>query len=497
MNQEIVLEMKNITKEYPGVTALSQVSIDLRKGEVLALLGENGAGKSTLMKVLSGIVPATSGEVWINGKKANMRSINDARALGVSIIHQELNLIGEMDAAQNMFLGREPKVFGNVINKKKMYADTQAIMDSLGLQMDIHTPVKNLSVARRQMVEIGKALSFGAHIIIMDEPTAPLTNVEINELFRIIRDLKAEGRSVIYISHRLEEIPVICDRASVLRDGCFIGTSDVDKLDRETMISMMAGRVLKDLFPKIDAPIGDTLLEVRGLCTDMLRDISFTVRSGEILALTGLVGAGRTETVRALFGVDPKRSGEVLIRGQKVEIRRPGDAIAHGLAFLTEDRKDEGFVPLMSVKENITLPNLAAVQRGTVIDKRKEVEVVDGYVANLRIKTPHINQKVKFLSGGNQQKVVLAKWLNLNADIIILDEPTRGIDVGAKAEIYTIMGEIAKQGKAIIMISSEMEEVIAVSDRAVVLCEGRVTGTLDRSDYTQERIMSYAMGGEQ
>lgn len=497
MKHEIVLEMKGITKVYPGVVALNDVSIDLRKGEVLALLGENGAGKSTLMKILSGIIPATHGEIDINGKRAEMKSINDAHALGVSIIHQELNLIGEMDAAQNMFLGREPKTFGNIIDTKKLYADTQAIMDSLGLQLDIRTPVKKLSVARRQMVEIGKALSFGANIIIMDEPTAPLTNVEIHELFRIIRDLKAEGRSVIYISHRLEEIPVICDRASVLRDGCFIGTNDVDQLTRETMINMMAGRVLKDLFPKIEAPIGDTILEVRGLCTDMLKDISFTVRSGEILALTGLVGAGRTETVRALFGVDHKDAGEVWIHGKKVEICKPRDAIRHGLAFLTEDRKDEGFVPLMTVKENITLPNLAPIQTGTVIHMKEERELVKEYIENLRIKTPHMNQKVKFLSGGNQQKVILAKWLNVDADIIILDEPTRGIDVGAKAEIYTIMGEIAKQGKAIIMISSEMEEVIAVSDRAVVLCEGRVTGTLERKDYTQEQIMSYAMGGTQ
>lgn len=488
--------MKGITKVYPGVTALNKVSIDLRRGEVLALLGENGAGKSTLMKILSGIVPPTEGEIYIEGKKVQPRGVKEARALGVSIIHQELNLIGEMDAAQNMFLGREPRRFGNVIDKKKLYAETQKIMDSLGLKLDIRTPVKQLSVARRQMVEIGKALSFGANIIIMDEPTAPLTQVEIDELFRIIRDLKAEGRSVIYISHRLEEIPAICDRASVLRDGCFIGTEDVDKLDRDTMINMMAGRVLKDLFPKIEAPIGETILEVRGLTTGLLHDVSFTVRAGEILALTGLVGAGRTETARAIFGVDRRQAGEIYIRGQKADIKKPRDAIRCGLAFLTEDRKDEGFVPLMSVKENITLPNLGPIQRGTVIQKKRETELVGRYVQDLRIKTPHINQKVQFLSGGNQQKVVLAKWLNLNADIIILDEPTRGIDVGAKAEIYTIMGEIARQGKAVIMISSEMEEVIAVSDRAVVLCEGRVTGTLARADYTQEKIMSYAMGGQ-
>ncbi len=496
MKKDLVLEMKGITKIYPGVTALNQVSIDLRRGEVLALLGENGAGKSTLMKILSGIVPPTEGEIYIDGKQVAPKNIKEARALGVSIIHQELNLIGEMDAAQNMFLGREPKIFGNIIDKKKLYADTQQIMDSLGLEVDIRKPVKYLSVARRQMVEIGKALSFGANIIIMDEPTAPLTSVEIDELFRIIRDLKKEGRSVIYISHRLEEIPVICDRASVLRDGCFIGTEDVEKLDRDRMINMMAGRVLKDLFPKIQAPIGEVLLEVRGLSTDMLKDVSFSVRKGEILALTGLVGAGRTETARAIFGVDPKTAGDIYIRGQKVQIKKPRDAIRCGLAFLTEDRKDEGFVPLMSVKENITLPNLGPVQRGTVIQKSKEVNLVNRYVEDLRIKTPHINQKVQFLSGGNQQKVVLAKWLNLNADILILDEPTRGIDVGAKAEIYTIMGEVAKQGKAVIMISSEMEEVIAVSDRAVVLCEGRVTGCLDRKDYAQEKIMSYAMGGQ-
>ena len=495
MHQDVILEMRHITKLYPGVTALNDVSIDLRRGEVLALLGENGAGKSTLMKVLSGIVQPTSGEIVINGQPVVMKGITDARRLGVSIIHQELNLIGEMDAAQNMFLGREPKLFGNVIDKKKLYQDTQDIMDSLGLHLDIRTPMKDLSVARRQMIEIGKALSFGANIIIMDEPTAPLTNVEINELFRIIRDLKAEGRSIIYISHRLEEIPAICDRASILRDGCYIGTDDVDKLDRDTMINMMAGRVLKDLFPKTEVEIGETLLEVKNLNTEMLHDISFTVRRGEILALTGLVGAGRTETARAIFGVDPKESGEIYIGGKQAAIKKPADAIRSGLAFLTEDRKEQGFVPLMSVKENITLPGLDPIQRGTVINRSKELKIVDRYVTDLRIKTPSIHQKVKFLSGGNQQKVVLAKWLNLDADVIILDEPTRGIDVGAKSEIYTIMGEIAKQGKGIIMISSEMEEVMAVSDRAVVLCEGRITGTLDRKDFTQEKIMSYAMGG--
>ncbi|MCQ5131471.1 sugar ABC transporter ATP-binding protein [Butyricicoccus faecihominis] len=495
MDQDIILEMKHITKVYPGVTALNDVSIDLRRGEVLALLGENGAGKSTLMKVLSGIVQPTAGEIVIAGKKAEMKSITDARRLGVSIIHQELNLIGEMDAAQNIFLGREPKRFGNVIDKKKLYLDTQQIMDSLGLHLDIRTPVKKLSVARRQMIEIGKALSFGANIIIMDEPTAPLTTVEINELFRIIRGLKAEGRSVIYISHRLEEIPAICDRASILRDGCYIGTDDVARLDRDTMITMMAGRVLNDLFPKTKVEIGETLFEVKNLNTDMLHDISFTVRRGEILALTGLVGAGRTETVRAIFGVDPRDAGEIYIGGKPVSIKKPADAIRHGIAFLTEDRKEQGFVPLMSVKENITLPGLRPLQRGGVIRGAKELGIVDKYVNDLRIKTPSIHQKVKFLSGGNQQKVVLAKWLNLDADVIILDEPTRGIDVGAKSEIYAIMGEIAKKGKAIIMISSEMEEVMAVSDRAVILCEGRITGTLDRKDFAQETIMSYAMGG--
>lgn len=495
MKQNNILEMRGITKKYPGVVALNDVSIDLRRGEVLGLLGENGAGKSTLMKILSGIVPPTSGEIEIDGKIVEIKNINEARALGVSIIHQELNLINEMDAAQNIFLGREPMIFGNIIDKKKLYADTQKIMDDLGLSLDIHVPVKQLSVARRQMVEIGKALSFGANIIIMDEPTAPLTTVEINELFRIIQDLKAEGRSIIYISHRLEEIPVICDRASVLRDGCFIGTEDVDKLTRDRMINMMAGRVLEDLFPKIETEIGDTILEVKNLNTSLLKDISFDVHSGEILALTGLVGAGRTETVRALFGVDPKISGEVYIRGKKVTINSPRDAIKNGLAFVTEDRKDEGFVPLMSVKENITLTNMKKVSSGTVVNAKREKDLVQGMIDDLSIKTPTMNQKVRFLSGGNQQKVVLAKWLNLNADIIILDEPTRGIDVGAKAEIYTIMGNIAKQGKAVIMISSEMEEVIAVSDRAVVLCEGRVTGSLSRSDYSQEKIMNYAMGG--
>ena len=494
MKSDIILEMKHVTKIYPGVTALNDVSIDLRRGEVLALLGENGAGKSTLMKILSGIQPATSGEIYIDGKKAEIRNIEEGRALGISIIHQELNLINEMDAAQNMFLGREPKLFGNIIDRKKLYADTQKILEDLGLQMDIHTPVKELSVARRQMIEIGKALSFDSNIIIMDEPTAPLTSVEIAELFRIIRQLKAAGRSVIYISHRLEEIPEICDRASVLRDGCFIGTENVADLDRDTMINMMAGRVLKNLFPKTEVPIGETIFEVKGITTDVLKEVSFSVRKGEILALAGLVGAGRTETARAIFGVDKRKAGEVYVHGAAINIKAPRDAIRNGIAFLTEDRKEEGFVPLMTVKENISLPNLEKVNKGTVINAKAEREIVNQSVQDLSIKTPSINQQVKFLSGGNQQKVILAKWLIRDADVIILDEPTRGIDVGAKSEIYTIMGEIARQGKAIIMISSEIEEVIAVSDRIVVMCEGRVTGEVRREDgFDQEKIMSLAM----
>ncbi len=494
-NSDIILRMKHISKSYPGVKALSDVNFDLRRGEVHALLGENGAGKSTLMKVLSGVVQADSGEIIIDGKPVHITDVSDARECGVSIIHQELNLISEMDAAQNIFLGREPKIFGNVIDSKRMYREAADIMRRLDFSMDLKIPVKNFSVATRQMVEIAKALSLDTNILIMDEPTAPLTSVEINELFKLIRTLKERGISIIYISHRLEEIPEICDRATVLRDGHYIGTDDVKNLDRATIIQMMAGRVLKELFPKTEVPIGETLLEVNNLTTPLLQGVSFTVRRGEILALTGLIGAGRTETARAIFGIDPIQAGTIAIGGKAVSIRSPAEAIRHGIGFLTEDRKAQGFVPDMSVKENISLPTLKSMQKSTVISSRRERAVVDRHVKELRIKTPSTGQSVRFLSGGNQQKVVLAKWLNLDPDIIILDEPTRGIDVGAKTEIYTIMGDIARRGKAVIMISSEMEEVMAISDRAVVLFEGRKTGEVERREYSQELLMHYAMGG--
>ena len=492
---DIILQMKHISKSYPGVKALNDVGFELRRGGVHALLGENGAGKSTLMKVLSGITQCDSGKVLVDGRPVHITDVNQARRCGISMIHQELNLISGMNAAENIFLGREPRVFANVIDRKRLYRDAEEIMQRLGFAMNLRRPVKNFSVATRQMVEIAKALSLNTNILIMDEPTAPLTSVEINELFGLIRKLKERGISIIYISHRLEEIPEICDRATVLRDGRYIGTDEVANLDRATIINMMAGRVLKELFPKKEVPIGDTLFEVRNLRTPLLKDVSFTVRRGEILALAGLIGAGRTETARAIFGVDPIQSGELYIDGRQVTIRSPAEAIRHGIGYLTEDRKDQGFVPMMSVAENISLPNLKPLQKKTVISSRRERAVVDRHVSDLRIKTPSTRQSVKFLSGGNQQKVVLAKWLNMDPDIIILDEPTRGIDVGAKTEIYNIMGAIAARGKAVIMISSEMEEVIAISDRAVVLFEGRKTGEVERKDYNQELLMHYAMGG--
>jgi ribose transport system ATP-binding protein len=494
VDENIVLKMKNITKTYPGVVALDNVTFELMKGEVLGLLGENGAGKSTLMKILNGIIQPDSGKIILNGQAVDIPNVNVARKLGISIIHQELNLIDSMDAAQNIFLGREPKHFGNIIDNRKMYAKTEELLRKLGVELDIRKPVKYLSVARRQMIEICKALSFDANIIVMDEPTAPLTHVEINELFSIIHSLKDKGVSIIYISHRLEEIPVICDRATVMRDGKYIGTDVVENLDRDRIIHMMAGRTLTELFPKVEAKIGKEILSVKNLNTSFLKNISFSLSCGEICALTGLVGAGRTEVVRALFGVDRIDSGEIYIKGNKTEIKSPASAIKNGLAYLTEDRKGQGFVPLMTVKENISLPNLKPIQKYTAILSNQEKEIANQYIASLRIKTPSLDQSVKFLSGGNQQKVVLAKWLNLDAQIIILDEPTRGIDIGAKAEIYTIIGEIAKSGKAVILISSEMEEVIAVSDRALVMKEGRIVGEIERRDFSREKLVSYAMG---
>ncbi|HZO88217.1 MAG TPA: sugar ABC transporter ATP-binding protein [Chthonomonadaceae bacterium] len=493
-----VLEMRHISKQYPGVRALDDVSLTVYAGEVHALLGENGAGKSTLMKILAGAQPKDSGEILISGRPVHIDSPQKAMDLGVSIIYQEFNLVPYLSAGENIFLGREPHaVLPGFVDFKRLYREAQQVLDRLGVRLDARTPVNQLSVAQQQMVEIAKATSKEAKIIVMDEPSATLTEHELQSLFSLIRQLKAEGVSIVYISHRLEEVFEICDRATILRDGHWIATEDVANLTRERIIQLMVGRELKEAIPKVAAEPGPPALAVKHLNRKgVLHDISFAVRQGEILGIAGLVGAGRTELARAIFGADPIDGGTIELFGRPVKIRSPQDAIRHGIGLVTEDRKQQGLVLGMAVRENNTLANLDALSTLGFIRSREERQVAEKYRASLAIKTPSIEQTVQNLSGGNQQKVVLAKWLFTGSKVLIFDEPTRGIDVGAKSEIYKLMNELAAQGVAIIMISSELPEVLGMSDRILVMHEGSIAGELSRAEATQEKIMHLATGGE-
>jgi len=493
-----VLEMREIIKTYPGVTALGGVDFSVMPGEVHALVGENGAGKSTLMKILAGADIKDSGAILINGTEVHIDTPQEAMRLGVSIIYQEFNLVPYMNAAENIFLGREPaSAAPGMIDFRKMYADAQAIIDELGVKLDVRVPVNQLSVAQQQMVEIAKATSRKSRIIAMDEPSATLTDHELENLFTLIKRLKEEGVSIIYISHRLEEIFEIADRVTVFRDGSLVATKPISETDRDDIIKMMVGRELKEKIPKVSAKLGDVALEVRNLNrAGVLNDISFQVRRGEVLGLAGLVGAGRTEVARAIFGADLIESGQIIVDGKEVSIRSPQDAIKLGIGLVTEDRKALGLVLGMAVRENISLANLGFLSRFGFIKRAKEREVAKKYVADILIKTPSIEQAVQNLSGGNQQKVVLAKWLFTESKILIFDEPTRGIDVGAKTEIYQLMNCLAENGAAIIMISSELPEVLGMSDRILVMHEGSIAGELTREEATQEKIMHLATGGE-
>lgn len=491
------LEMRTITKTYPGVRALDGVDFSVRPGEVHALVGENGAGKSTLMKILAGAQPKDSGEIFIDGRPAQIDSPQSAMALGISIIYQEFNLVKYMSAAENIFLGREPKGrLPGFVDFGRMYKDAQEVIDQLGVPLSVRTPVSRLSIAQQQMVEIAKATSRKSQIIAMDEPSATLTEHELDSLFSLIRQLKEQGVSIIYISHRLEEIFEIADRVTVLRDGNLVGTVDVTDTNREEIIKMMVGRELKDKIPKKEVPIGEPALTVTGLNrAGVLHDISFAVRQGEILGLAGLVGAGRSEVARAIFGANPIDSGEIRLNGNRVEIRSPRDAINLGIGLVTEDRKTLGLIMGMALRENVSMANLGVLSRLGFINRGKERAAASRYVTDLMIKTPSVEQQVQNLSGGNQQKVVLAKWLFTQSKVLIFDEPTRGIDVGAKTEIYNLMNRLAENGAAIIMISSELPEVLGMSDRILVMHEGRVAGELSREEATQEAIMHLATGG--
>lgn len=493
--EEYILKMKDIRKFFPGVKALDGVSLELKKGEVHVLLGENGAGKSTLLKVLTGIYKKDSGEIEYKDKLVEFNNPKESREQGISIIFQELNLIPYLSVAENVFLGREP-VKNGIINWAKIYKDTKKLLNDLGVNVNPKDKIKSLGIAQQQMVEIIKALSVKADILVMDEPTAALTDKEIEQLFKTIEVLKSQGVSIVYISHRMEEIFRIGDRATILRDGKYVGTVDIDKATIDELIQMMVGRSLEERFPKRYVKPGEIALKVENLnAGNKVKDVSFEVRKGEIVGFAGLMGAGRTETMRAVFGADRLNSGEIYIHGKKVKVKSPKDALDHGIAFLTEDRKNQGLILNFSVKSNISITNLSKIcGKLGLISMPKEKVASMSLVGELNIKTPGINQKVKFLSGGNQQKVVLAKWIYNSSKILIFDEPTRGIDVGAKAEIYKLMNELTKEGAAIIMVSSELPEVLGISDRIYVMCEGSITAELTSEEATQDEILKYATG---
>ena len=491
---EVILTMKGIDKSFPGVHALDHVDLELRRGEVHALMGENGAGKSTLMKVLTGIYTKDSGTITYEGKEVEFHNTHEAQEAGIVIVHQELNMVGDLTVAQNIFIGREFKK-GIMIDDKKMIRESQKLFEELKIDIDPKAKMSDLTVGKQQMCEIAKAISHKAKVIIFDEPSAALTEKEIADLFNIIRDLRAQNLGIIYISHRMDEIKVITDRVTVMRDGGYVGTLITKDCTKEDIINMMVGRVIYE-DPKTqsavpaDAPV---VLKVEHLNAGrMVQDVSFELRKGEILGFSGLMGAGRTETARALFGADPKTSGDIYINGQKVTINSPEDAVKHGIGYLSEDRKRYGIVVQKSITENSTMATMEEFMSGFLINKAKEKQVTEKYIEELATKTPSADQLVVNLSGGNQQKVVIAKWLVRNCDILIFDEPTRGIDVGAKNEIYKLMNRLTKEGKSIIMISSEMTEILRMSDRIVVMCEGKKTGEIPIEEATQEAIMDKA-----
>lgn len=489
-----LLEMRGIVKSFPGVQALRGVHLSLNPGEVLALLGENGAGKSTLMKVLGGAVVADQGVIEINGVVQHFTTPHDSRQAGVAVIYQEFNLVPGLTACENIFLGQELSRAGFVLHaqERRRAAD---LFRRLGVTIDFDIPCRYLTTAQQQLVEIAKALAFKAQIIVMDEPSAALTSHEVTRLFAIIEELKRQGIGVIYISHRLDEISAVADRIAVLRDGMNVGERSIDDVTRRELIELMVGRELSDEFPRRSVLIGPTRLQVRGLTRGhAVRDVSFSVRQGEILALTGLVGAGRTETVRLIFGADPRDAGEIQVDGRVVNIDSPHDAIAAGIGLLTEDRKLQGLMPGHSIRENFGLPNLERLSRAGFMRLRKERDEFAHYVKALHIKIHDAEQHAATLSGGNQQKVVLAKWLARNCEVLIFDEPTRGIDVGAKYEIYLLLNQLAAAGKAIIMVSSELPEVLGMADRIIVMHAGCVTGEIsDARSASQEQVMQLAI----
>lgn len=503
--QETILLMKGIRKAFPGVQALDGVDLEVRPGEVMALVGENGAGKSTLIKILAGTYKLDEGEIYIGGQQVHLRGPKHARDLGVSVIYQELNLAEKISVAENIYAGREFKNKLGLIDYKTLYANAQNWLDTLHISgVNPRDEIRSLSIAKKQMVEIAKAISLDANLIVMDEPTSSLPTVttkstdlnEVQVLLEMVDKLRKRGKAIIYISHRMDEIFRISDRITVMRDGKLIGVKNTSETNPDEIVSMMVGRDLKDMYgrPKARA-IGDVVLEVRNLNQGhRLKDISFNVRAGEVLGIAGLVGAGRSETARAIFGADARDTGQVFMNGKEVHITSPDHAIQAGLGYLPEDRKKAGLFLKMAVKTNVSAANLGAVSKRGWLNNATEEKISREYVKSLNIRTPSIDQLSKNLSGGNQQKVVIAKWLTLKPKVLIVDEPTRGIDVGAKIEIYNLIHQMAEQGVAVVMISSELPEILGMSDRIVVLREGRLVGELDRKDATEEKIMMLATG---
>ncbi len=505
MSNEIIFEAHNIHKRFPGVHALKGVELRVRKGEVHALIGENGAGKSTLMKVMLGQYIPEDGEMQLNGKAYVPRAPGDALANGISMIHQEISLVPTTSVAENIWIGRENRFsrFG-LVNKAAQRQATRDILAQLGLEwLKPDTEVSTLSIAMMQLVEVARAFSYDSDIIIMDEPTSALTNAEVDKLYGIIRDVTSRGKSVIFISHKLEEILTICDRVTVMRDGQYIAEVPAKDTNKEELVNLMVGRKLTDMFPKEQVDLGETVFEVKGLSGGIFKDVSFQVRSGEILGFSGLMGAGRTEIMQAIFGIDKRDVGIILIDGKPVDIQNTTDAIRHGLAMVTEDRLHTGAIYGLTVRGNIVLAYLRQITKRGFVNGKREKQDSDDMAKKLSVKAPSLESEISLLSGGNQQKAIIAKWLLTQPEVLILDEPTRGIDVGAKAEIYRLIGMLAKAGKAILMISSELPELMGICDRILVVHEGRIEAEYERRDFDQEAIMKsafgvkYEQGGEQ
>jgi ribose transport system ATP-binding protein len=492
------LELRGIVKRFPGVLALNGVSLDVRAGEVHALLGENGAGKSTLIKTISGVYQPDAGEIHIEGRRVAIRNPHDAQTRGISTIYQEFTLAPDLTVADNIFLGREPlRVRAlSIVDRKELIRRTRGVLSSLDPQIDPSATVRHLGVAQQQMVEIAKALSLDARLIVMDEPTATLTSHEIDRLFAAIDRLKQSGVAVVYVSHRLDEVKAICDRATILRDGLCVGTVPVTSTTVDEMIRLMVGRDLKDKFPKAAIEPREEVLRVEELRRKgVLHGVSFSVRRGEIVGIAGLVGSKRTETARAIFGADPIDSGRIFLHGKPVKLRTPADAIANHIALVPEDRKRQGIFASLSVRENVVLSALGRFSRRGILNLRSEKRRAQEFVTSLHIATPDLEKRLLDLSGGNQQKVVIAKWLNTEAEVFLFDEPTRGIDVGGKIEVYRLMGELLSRGAAIVMISSELPEILGLSDRILVMRDGRICGEFDRAEATEEKILNCALRG--